>query len=320
MIISAGTPSEDASGRIGTTPMRVAEALVNEDTNRLPQENTVSDRGAAVSLFYTSTPLSVDVGTTPIGFETIGVNAGLTARLIMGDAQIRATVESRPVTDSVLSYAGVTDRWSDLRYGRVTKNAGTFGGSFNFDNGGAYLDATYKTFDGDNVLENTGYEVNGGAYYRPVNRDGDVMQVGVNVNLQAYDENQRFFTYGHGGYFSPQQFVSLALPVSYQRTRPRYSWHAGLTLGLQSYSEDSANVFPTSPESQATLAAYQLLDPDVVTRYAGQDRTGLAVAANLGGEYKLMPTTAAGGEMALDTFGAYKEYKVRFFLRQTFTN
>lgn len=320
VIISAGTPDADASSRIGTTPMRSAEALVNEDKNPLPISNSVSDRGAAVSLFYNSTPLSVDVGATPIGFDKIGVNAGVTARLTLGEAQIRLTAEARPVTDSVLSYAGVVDRWSGLEYGRVTKTAGTLGGSFNFDNGGAYLDATYKRLDGDFVLENTGYEVNGGAYYRPVNHDGDIMQVGVNVNLQAYDENQRFFSFGHGGYFSPQQFVSIALPVSYSRVRDRYRWNAGVTFGLQSYSEDSAPIFPTSRESQATIEAYQQLDPDVVTRYAGQDRTGLAVAANLGGEYNLVRNTAAGGEMTLDTFGAYKEYKVRFYLRQTFAN
>ena len=40
------------------------------------------------------------------------------------------------------------------------------------------------------------------------------MDVGVQLGYQHYQYNLRHFTLGHGGYFSPQQSVTLTAPIA----------------------------------------------------------------------------------------------------------
>ncbi|WP_374469696.1 cellulose synthase subunit BcsC-related outer membrane protein [Phenylobacterium sp.] len=320
VIISAGAPSENAALNLGTTPLIAAEATLNGDVLAPRSEENRTATGAGVALFFDSAPISFDVGTTPLGFKRPSLAGGLTGRLNLGPAQLRATIEQRPITDSVLAYSGDTDPQTGAEWGGVIRRGGGLGGSLTFGSGGAYVDAAYRQLSGRNVADNTAYELNAGAYFRPIDSDGDRLQLGVNVNMQAYDRNLRFFSYGHGGYFSPQQFVALSLPLSYQRERESWRWDAGLTLGVQAYSEDSAPVFPTSAAAQTALTTYASIDPTIRARYEAQSRTGVGVAARASGEYKIVPSTAAGAEFSIDTFGIYNEVRLKFYLRQMFVN
>jgi tetratricopeptide (TPR) repeat protein len=319
-ILTAGTPPADAAATLGQVPLADAVATAAAKTLNFTGVQSRHASGVAFTVYYDTDPLSIDFGTTPIGFEEKNISAGVTARIPLGGgSQLRGSIETRPVTDSILSYAGMNDPQTDIKMGSVQKQSGSFGGSITFGSrgqGGAYADGTYKILYGNNVAPNTGYEGNAGVYYRPIDSDGKRLQIGVNVNMQSYAKNLRFFSFGQGGYFSPQEFLSLALPVSYSITRPRWNWNVGLTLGLQSYSEDSSPVFPTLPYAEAALIAYSVGFPTVASRYIGQSRTGLGVAATTSGEYKLSPTTAFGGDMSIDTFGIYNEYKVRIYLKR----
>jgi tetratricopeptide (TPR) repeat protein len=316
--LSAGTPPADAQAIIGQTPLAEARATAAKTVLNLGTPNAEQASGAALSVFYQSDPLQFDVGTTPAGFQEMEFSGGITGHIPLGEgAQLRGGVESRPVTDSVLSYAGIRDPITGIKEGNVIRDDASFGGSVNFGKGGAYADGTYKQLHGNNVEANTGYEVNAGIYYRPIDSDGNRLQVGVNVNLQSYEKNLRFFSFGQGGYFSPQQFVALAFPVTYSVDRQRWHWSAGLTLGMQSYSENASPIFPTLPYAQAAMVNYAAGFPTTVSaQYVGDDRTGVAVAAQAAGEYKITPSTVAGAQISLDTFGIYSEYKLAIYLRR----
>lgn len=317
VIISAGAPKDVTAEKLGTNPLVVAEATANGNIIVLPGLDSRSETGAGVSLFYDSGPISFDAGVTPLGFMRTTFNGGLTARLGLGEeAQIRATVEQRPVTDSVLAYSGDRDPLTGVEWGGVIRRNVSLGGSANFGSGGAYVDGAYRRLTGRNVVSNTGFEVNAGAYFRPIDSNGNQLQIGINANMQAYDKNLRFFSFGHGGYFSPQQFVSVALPVSYSMDRERWQVKAGFSVGVQSYSEDSAAVFPNNPAAQQALESYASGDSTILARYDSASKTGIGLTGQFSGEYKLSAGTAAGGEISADTFGIYNEYKFRFYLRR----
>ena len=316
VIISAGAPGQSATANIGTNPLVVAEATANGDIIVLPGLDSRSQSGAGVSMFYDSGPVSLDAGVTPLGFMRPTFTGGLTARLGLGEGQIRATVEQRPVTDSVLAYSGDRDPLTGVEWGGVVRRNVSLGGSANFGSGGAYADVAYRRLNGRNVASNTGFEINAGAYFRPIDSDGNQLQIGLNANMQAYDKNLRFFSFGHGGYFSPQQFVSVALPVTYSMERERWQVKAGFSVGVQAYSEDSAAVFPNNPAAQQALESYASGDSTILARYDSASKTGIGLTGMFSGEYKLSAGTAAGGEMSVDTFGIYNEYKFRFYLRR----
>ncbi|MFX9638751.1 cellulose synthase subunit BcsC-related outer membrane protein, partial [Acinetobacter baumannii] len=78
---------------------------------------------------------------------------------------------------------------------------------------------------------------------------------GLNINYQTYGNNQNFFTWGNGGYFSPQTFLSLGFPVNYTYESPRLDVKGSFTPGFQSFSQDRANLYPTDDAAQAQLDA-----------------------------------------------------------------
>lgn len=316
VIISAGAPKQSAIANIGTNPLVAAEAIVAGNTIVLPSLDSSSKAGAGLSMFYDSGPLSLDAGITPLGFMRKSFTGGLTGRLDIGEAQVRATIEQRPITDSVLAYSGARDLLTGVEWGGVVRRGGSLGASANFGSAGAYADVAYRHLTGRNVASNTGYEINAGAYFRPIDSNGDQLQIGINANMQAYDKNLRFFSFGQGGYFSPQQFVSVALPVSYSKERERWRAKAAFSIGVQSYSEDSSPIFPNSPAAQQAIESYAASDNTVLARYDSASKTGVGLTGLLSGEYKFRGGSAAGGEASLDTFGAYNEYKFRFYLRR----
>lgn len=320
ILISAGAPKEAAAANLGTNPLVVAEATAAGNIIVLPSLDSRSQSGAGVSLFYDTGPISLDAGVTPMGFMRPNFTGGVTARVGLGEAQLRATVEQRPVTDSVLAYSGDRDPLTGVEWGGVVKRNVSLGGSANFGSAGAYVDGAYRKLTGHNVASNTGYEINAGAYFRPIDSNGDQLQIGLNANMQAYDKNLRFFSFGHGGYFSPQQFVSVALPVSYSKERERWRVKAGFSVGVQSYSEDSAPIFPNNPAAQQAIESYASGDSTILARYDSASKTGIGLTGQLSGEYKFPGGTAAGGELSADTFGIYNEYKFRFYLRRILTS
>ncbi len=56
-----------------------------------------------------------------------------------------------------------------------------------------------------------------------------------------------------GGYFSPQNYVSVSLPVSLTEKYDNWTMKLGGSVGYQSYSQDKSAYFPTNSEWQQTL-------------------------------------------------------------------
>jgi tetratricopeptide (TPR) repeat protein len=312
----AGRPTGDTVGRTGSYPLITAPGIINGVPIALPNQQTRSVGGVGGSLFFRSGWFNADVGATPYGFRYNDIVGGVRLTPRIGRLEIRVGAERRAVEDSVLSWSGDLDPVTGLRWGGVRRNTGTFGLSLNLDNVGGYIDGQLKRFQGRNVPSNNAVEVNGGFYWRPVNDIDQRLQVGMNVNYQSYDRNLRYFTLGHGGYFSPQQFVAVGLPVTYQGAGKDWRITLNLTPGIQAYSEDTAAIFPGFPQQQAQLVAFSLVDNTVPAFYTGQSRSGFGLAGRINGEFRIQRRTVIGGLLSVDTFGAFSEFRGNIFLRQ----
>ena len=78
-------------------------------------------------------------------------------------------------------------------------------------------------------------------------KDADqTLTVGVNTTLMRYDRNLSYFTYGQGGYFSPQQYVILNLPVEWTGRNGQFTYDLKGSIGAQHYRQDPSNYFPPS--------------------------------------------------------------------------
>ncbi|HAI24616.1 MAG TPA: hypothetical protein DCM35_08845 [Alcanivorax sp.] len=277
-----------------------------------------TEAGMGVGFGYQGRAFAADIGSTPFGFEITNLVGGLSWAPKLGrNGRFILAGERRAVTDSLLSYAGVEDPGTGDRWGGVTRTGGRLG--LTFDNGplGLYGDLGFYHYDGHNVADNQSVEASLGGYLRPIREDGRELKTGVNVRYMSFDENLSKFTYGHGGYFSPQDYVSLSFPIEYSEDYRRWTWSATFAPGFQSYSSDAAAFFPTLAEEQfwmEILASSGVIDS---AYYAAESESGFGVNLGAGLDYRLSPGLKLGTRLGYDTFGDYSETKASVNLNYT---
>jgi Flp pilus assembly protein TadD len=275
--------------------------------------------GVGVALGYEIAGLKADVGATPFGFREQNVVGGLQYNGGLTDqVSYKLTAGRRPVTDSLLSYAGTKDDATGQEWGGVTSNG--LRGDLAWDDGtsGVYLNGEFQYLEGHNVKSNTAGK-GGGGFYTRLYKDGDqTFTAGVNTTLMHYANNLSFFTLGQGGYFSPQQYVILNLPIRWTGKSGHFSYDLGGSLGVQHYRQDSSLYYPTNAAQQES-AASQNLAPDPGAVYPAQSRTGVSYSVDAVGEYQLAPQLTVGASASFGNAYEYREFIAAVYVRYAFT-
>ena len=318
-VIDAGRPTGSGLARFGTNATAEAQGIVDQAESNLTNADTQHASGVAFTAGYESDAIQAEVGTTPIGMgkTKLTFRAAATPKL-SETVRASAFIENKPVTDSVVSYAGTRDPVTGERWGQVMRLGAGGGLSYDHNGNGVYGEARYYRFDGTNVVSNEGFEANVGGYLRAWQGEHGSLTVGMNVNYQGYKNSQNFFTFGNGGYFSPQSFISVGFPINYAMEDERFVARASFTPGFQSYSQDESPLYPGDITAQSTLDALKIENSDVRSYYDGISKTGFALSAQGELYYKLSPSTRIGGEANYNTFGSYKEFRGMLGVRQSF--
>jgi hypothetical protein len=323
--LDAGT----AAGNVSTLA-RFGAGLSNDTSTAAAKagNNTYGNQtasGVGLSVGYEGRSISGDIGVTPIGFRETNIvggaqyNGGITDKVSYSLAVAR-----RAVTDSLLSYAGARDSGSGLEWGGVTSNGGL--GSLAWDDGtsGLYANAAFQYYDGTNVPSNTAVKGGGGVYTRLLKDADQTLTIGVNTTWMSYDKNLSYFTYGQGGYFSPQQYVILNLPVEWTGRNGAFTYDVKGSIGVQHYRQDASNYFPLNDgsnrqSSAAANAASVGTGVDSGAVYPGQSKTGVSYSLSAVGEYQLAPQLAFGATASLGNAYEYREWLAAVYVRYSFS-
>ncbi|MCF4166139.1 BCSC C-terminal domain-containing protein [Zavarzinia compransoris] len=282
---------------------------------RAPSQKTT---GLGLNLAYANGPLTVDVGTSPLGFAVENVVGGVNWTPRLSDtAQVSITAERRAVTDSMLAFAGTEDPFTGETWGGVTRTGGRVMFASDDGNVGLYAGGGYYELEGENVADNSQVEATVGAYFRPYRTERSELKVGLNLSYTDYDRNLGEFTFGHGGYFSPQNLISLAIPVDYEGKSRDGKWQYGLggAIGYQSYDKEASPYFPTNAAYQSILD--QEADAGLISSsyYPAVSESG--VGGNIHGsfDYEIDDRTTVGGAASYDSFGEFSESSVMFYVK-----
>jgi len=307
-----------SAGRVNMSDQNAAQlfganamALVGGGTGTTREQQ---DSGVAFSVAYETARLKLDLGTTPLGFQVGNFLGGVSYNDSLGDVKLKLDVTRRPVTDSVLSYAGTRDDVTGRTWGGVTATGGRVEigveqGAFGiFGYGGLHA------LQGRNVVNNSRFEVGGGAYYKVVQDTDMEFTTGVSVTALGYKRNLRYFTLGHGGYFSPQSYFSLALPLELTGRYGRMAYKLDGSVGIQTFRENSAAYFPGDATLQSnweTVAtANSVAAPTGVSYkafYPSQSKSGLGFRLGGEAEYQFAPQWTVGGKVAIDNASSYTQ-------------
>lgn len=298
--------------------MPLVEGVVAGDREDLSFSQ--DDAGIAVGLVYEVANLRLDFGSTPLGFREEDLQGGIRWAPRVGDLIWQLDMSRRSVSDSLLSYAGAFDPALGVNWGGVMRTGGRIDLAYDGGPFGLYTNGAFYTLEGNNVQDNTQYEFGAGFYGRAIDRDDMRVTWGINATSLFYEHNIRYFTFGHGGYFSPQFYLSLAVPVEWMGREKRWSYRVSGALGIQSFREDDAPYFPTNDALQSALVTFQQNEPTVPveSRYDGQSVTGLGF--NLSGEleYMLAPQVSIGATIGFDNARDYEQFNGMGFLRYWF--
>ncbi|MGE5270985.1 MAG: cellulose synthase subunit BcsC-related outer membrane protein, partial [Thiohalocapsa sp.] len=219
----------------------------------------------------------------------------------------------KPITDSLLSYAGTKDPVSGLTWGGVVKTGGDVLVSYDDGFVGAYAGGGGWFIDGKSVKSNSEVEGLVGAYVRPYRTGLNAFKVGLNLSVWAYDKNLRFFTFGQGGYFSPQTYFNVGVPLEYSGRSGRLTYLVGGAIGVQHFHEDRSPFYPLEPAKQAALQA-------AGNRgfYGARTKTGPAFSGRGQVEYQLDNGFSMGALAGVDNAQDFTEGIAKLYLRKSF--
>ena len=206
-----------------------------------------SDSGASVAVGWKNETWSADIGTTPMGFNVVDVVGGLSYSNDLGPIGYTLNMHRRPISSSLLAFGGQKDSSSHTgtTWGGVRADGG--GVSMSYDKGeanGVWSSLGVDQLTGKNVADNWRVRWMTGYYYKVINEDNRRVTVGLNNMLWHYDKDLSGYTLGQGGYYSPQEYISFAVPVTWRQRTENWSWELG---GSVSWSHSRTKTMPRYP-------------------------------------------------------------------------
>jgi len=242
--ISAGTFSPNSLGNIdenfGTCAN--ADATCNQDFRQ-------HQNGTSVGVGYNSDKWSADIGTTPLGFEVTNWVGGFTWNTSLSDLGVSLTASRRPISSSLLAYAGARDpnTASGKTWGGVVATGGAVG--LSYDKGGAHgvwADISAHQITGENVKDNARERLMVGYYYKLLNEDNRRATIGLNGMLWHYTRDLSDYSLGQGGYYSPQTYNSLSVPLNYRQRTENWSFDVGGSVSWSHSRTHAQSRYPLS--------------------------------------------------------------------------
>lgn len=321
--LTAGSGAGDAWRRFGTNALEqgkvVAAGIAKIDDVPNATTDSQSASGVELNLALQGDSYKIDLGSTPLGQDLNTLVGGVQWSPKLTDfLTLILTGERRAITDSLLSYVGTEDKSSGKRWGNVTKNGGN--ALLSYDNGdaGLFVGAGAYSYVGNNVASNNNLQANAGVYVRPFYADDRELKVGMSLSWMNFSKNLSYFSYGQGGYFSPQDYASISFPIDFSRTFDDLKVNIGGAVGYQSYSQDKSAYFPGDASRQAQLEALAANGNVKSAFYDGNSKNGVGYNLHAGADYKIDKDVTIGGQLGYDTFGDYNESTAQLYFRYLF--
>lgn len=190
------------------------------------------------SISLGASPMNAPVSAIPVFSATVAQN------------NWRLGIHQKQVDESILSFAGQKDPYSNNKWGRVVKTGVT--GEITFDLSDSYwltVSGGYDYLWGKNVWSNNALSgtISAG---RTFNIDKSDINLGLFLTAQHFTRNTGFFTFGHGGYFSPQQFLMAGPSARYTvKSCCSYTLDIKASAGFIHYKTNESPHYPLLNES-----------------------------------------------------------------------
>ncbi len=212
------------------------------------------------------------------------------------------------VRDSVLSYVGMQDIYTGLSWGQVLRQ----GVEVHYTSSGLTnsisADLTLESLKGEHVRHNDHWQLTLVQAYDRTHENESHRVFGPMLQLEQYDKNLNYYTWGHGGYFSPQSRVALGVFADWLSQQGSI-WlaHLKADLSLAYTEQDKAPCYAKSPVVNTANRC--------VFEYNGETEFGPAGSLEAHAARQLSPHWTVGGGARYARAEEWEELSYHLFLR-----
>lgn len=276
-----------------------------------PTDGAVQRRGGAnVGLGYIHDDYQWDMGVIGLGLPVTNWVGGLGKNGSWGSYSYKLELARRPMTGSMLSYAGARDPitgkiWGGMvstgLSGRISTDIGPYSTSFT---------ASQALLTGQNVQDNTRWQLRWAADRDVLRASGNVVNVGLSLSFQGHARDLSEFTWGNGGYYSPKNYVALAMPIEWSGRSGPWAWLARGSLSVSRSSSPASPYFPNSPVLQEQAHGLNRLPI-----YTGSSGVGFGGSLRGAVEYQYSDQLALGAQVEMERSAYYSPTSVLLYAR-----
>lgn len=289
-------------------------------TSAFAQERYTDDRQTGVSpgVGYQTDSFSADLGTTPLGFLLTNLVGGIEWTPRWHSTDLTFGVSRRAVTGSELSYSGMRDPITGAAWGGVVQSGPYAGFGIYRENYDVSGSLQYYDIDGTHVPNNqfAGARLSGSTRF--LRRDDLKADVGLTLNYWSYQHNLSNYTYGSGGYYSPESYLSLAVPVQVDGQHAGWVYRARAAISYTVSQVASAPFYPEDGQLQALAARTALPFGYSSPYFSGYHSTGFAFSAYAAAERPLTHNLVAGFMLDIDRTDFYHPTTIAIYVRHVF--
>jgi Tfp pilus assembly protein PilF len=229
-------------------------------------------------------------GTTPIG-GPIGVMPTFSANASAPNWEVQ--LHQKPVTESILSWVGQRDPYGSKTWGRVLRSGGQ--GAYvltPWENWFVSAGAGAEYIWGQNVADNAGVKGNLSAG-RTFGIKDNQLALGAFGTIKHYARNLNFYTFGNGGYYSPDLLFIAGPFVRLRSPQYRDYWYdLEGSVGYMYERTAGAAKYPVAGASVLAPTSGQIAE--IGGSYSGKTDTKFSYAAKGEAMKLLTPYVAAG--------------------------
>lgn len=210
-----------------------------------------------------------------------------------------------PVRESILSYAGIRDPFTGEKWGGVREYGARFSVYHEMNERYSLFGQIIGSYlNGKKVQNNQRLAMRVSADRRFEVEGMDFLTLGPGLSVANYRRNLGEFTFGHGGYFSPQTFFQGDVNATIM-TEQGKDWlvSASAFLGFQTNHQSSTPFFPTNPDGRF---------------HPSKQSSSFVFGLSGKGAVLLSPEWILSGHFSAASTADYTEYTLGMLLQYTF--
>ena len=283
-----------------------------------PRYTNDRQTGLSPGVGFQTDSLTMDIGATPLGFLLPNAVGGIEWTPTWRTADLTVGLARRAVTSSELSFAGLRDPITGTPWGGVVQTGpyariGVYRERYSMSGSLQLSELT-----GTRVRDNQFAGARASASWNFFTTPDTHADAGVTINYWNYQHNLSNYTFGSGGYYSPQSYVSLSTPIELRGDRSGWTYKVRAALSYSFSQVDSSAFYPDDAARQAAAAHLPLPDGYSSPYFSGYHSSGFGFSAYAAAEHQITDGLVVGISFGADRTDYYHPTTLEIYVRHAF--